>query len=418
MTHHISQHTLACGMPLIVENMPNVRSVALRWLIPVGSALDEKNTLGTAEVLAELLMRGSETLDSRAQANAFDTLGASRAVSNGARFLRLSSTLLADNLLDALPLIADVVRRPRLAPESLEPSRRLALQQLQSLADDPQERAVLGARAAHYPDPFSRSGLGTEEGLGAITREQIARHYASHATPQGCILAIAGNVPGDGLVPTLDRLLRGWEGRTEPPACVGTGPRGQHHTHDEANQTQIVLVHDAPPEPHEDSVLERVVVAALSGGMSSRLFTEVREKRGLCYAVHASYRAEKDFGSVTAYVGTTPDRADEALDVLHAELRRVSDGLTPEEFDRAITGLTSRIVFSGESTSARANAVANDFFKRGQARTLAEFAETIHAVTLDRVNDYLRRRTLGELTIQTLGPRPVASPAGVVGATP
>jgi len=413
VTHHIRQHTLACGMPLIVENMPNVRSVALRWLLPCGSALDKKNTLGTAEVLSELLMRGSQSLDSRAQANAFDTLGASRAVANGARFLRLSSTLLADNLVEALPVIAEMVRAPRLAEESLEPSRRLALQQLDSLADDPQERAVLAARAAHYPDPFARSGMGTHEGLGAITHEQITSHFHAHATPGGSILAIAGNVSTDELVPVLDRLLDGWSGQTALPACDGSGPRGQHHTHDEANQTQIVLVHDAPPEPHPDSILERVAIAALSGGMSSRLFSEVREKRGLCYAVHASYRAEKDFGSVTAYVGTTPERADEALDVLHAELHRISDGLSEEEFERAITGLTSRIVFSGESTSARANAIANDYFKRGQARTLAEFAEAIHAVTLDGVNAYLARRSLGELTIQTLGPNPVAPPKGV-----
>jgi len=189
----------------------------------------------------------------------------------------------------------------------------------------------------------------------------------------------------------------------------GSGTRGTGHLPDESNQVQIVVVHDAPREGTRESVLERVVLAVLSGGMSSRLFTEVREKRGLCYAVHASYRAEHDFGSVTGYVGTTPERAAESLEVLVAELERIREGIQAEEFERAMIGLSSRIVFSGESSSARAGALANDFVQRGAARTLDAVREEIASVTLGEVNAYLQGRSLGEYSVQTLGPEPMSA---------
>jgi predicted Zn-dependent peptidase len=147
--------------------------------------------------------------------------------------------------------------------------------------------------------------------------------------------------------------------------------------------------------------------------MSSRLFTEVREKRGLCYSVNASYTPTRETGTVTAYVGTTPERAQESLDVLCAELERINGDapITREEFDRAVNGIKSRIVFSGESTRARARALAADYHNRGAARSLDEFAAQVDAVTLDALNEYASKRTLGKLTIQTVGPTPLTPPA-------
>jgi predicted Zn-dependent peptidase len=154
--------------------------------------------------------------------------------------------------------------------------------------------------------------------------------------------------------------------------------------------------------------MEKIVVQVLSGGMAGRLFSEVREKRGLCYAVSAGYRGEREFGTVTAYVGTTPERADEALRVLRAELDRINSPegrITQDEFERAVIGMKSSLIFSGESTSARAAALATDQRRLGHPRTLEDVARQIDDVTLDRVHAYLARRGLGRMTIQTLGPK-------------
>jgi predicted Zn-dependent peptidase len=222
----------------------------------------------------------------------------------------------------------------------------------------------------------------------------------------------------------VESLLAGWSGGAAPVKLGPPAPRGYAHETDQSNQVQVIVLHDAPGESDPRAVLERIVTNVLSGGMSGRLFTEVREKRGLCYAVSAGFATDRvpdgtaggHYGRVLAYVGTTPERAQESLDVLHAELERINTPagrVTPDEFRRAVVGMKSRLVFSGESTSARAGSLAADYHRLGRARNLDELAAEIDGVTLDQVNAYLAGRKLGRLTVQTLGPAALRPPAGV-----
>lgn len=409
----ISSRTLACGMPLIVECMEGVRSASIAWLLPCGGAFDPTDRLGRAAMWSELLMRGAGTLSSREQADAFDRLGASRGTEAGAFTFRVGATLLGERMHETLPLVAAMMLDPRMDAESIEPARDLALQAIQSVKDDPQERVGLLARAAHNPAPLDRSGLGTPEGLRALTREELIQGWRRSATPARSIFAAAGAVDPDALARDLDNLLTTWRGDSAEPALGPTPPRGYVHEQDDTNQVQIVLAHDAPREPDPDAMLERLVQSVLSGGMSGRLFTEVREKRGLCYSVQAGYRGDREYGVVTAYVGTTPERAQQSLDVLWSELQRIATpagAVTTEEFARAKVGMKSALVFSGESAGARASALASDQRKLGRPRSLDEMAAVIDAVTLDQLNAYLARRRFGNVTVATLGPSPLASP--------
>ncbi|MFM9994659.1 MAG: M16 family metallopeptidase [Phycisphaerales bacterium] len=415
--NRITTTTLDCGTPLVVERIAGVRSVSLTWLIPAGTASEPADRLGIAGIWAELLMRGAGARRSRELADALDRLGLARSTDAGGTHLRLAATTTGDRLADSLPILADMVLRPRMDEDAIEPTRDLALQSLESLADDPHERAAVAARDRHFPTPFNRSPHGSREGIEAVTRDDLLRGWAERARPGGCIVAIAGDADADAAARVLNRELKGWSGAAPAPRPVGTPPRGYQHETDETNQVQIILVHDAPPEPDPRSILERVAVSVLSGGMAGRLFTEVREKRGLCYAVHAGYSSGKEFGAVSADVGTTPERAQESLNVVVSELKRMmgpvssGGGILREEFDRAIVGMKSRLVFSGESTGARAGALAYDLHRIGRARGLDELEAEIAGVTLDAVNAYLASRSLGRVTIQTLGPAPLTPPA-------
>jgi len=407
-------HTTEAGMTIVVEPMPNVRSAALTWLVPAGFGRDAADQDGCAEVTSELLLRGAGDLDSRSQADAFDRIGASRAADAGTQYMRLGSTCLATKLPDAFGLIAQTVLDPRFDASSIEPSKELALQGLDSLADDPGRRAGLAARARHHRDPYRRSGLGTRDGIASLTREGVRDWWAANARPNGSILAIAGDVDPDAATQMVEEHLRDWSGAPSAFTLGDEAPRGYAHEPDDSAQVQIILLHDAPPESHEDAPLERIVLGVLSGGMSARLFTEVREKRGLCYAVHAGYRGDRDFGTVAAEVGTTPERAQESLDVLSAELLRVHEtGIEPAEFERARTRIKSSLVFAGESTGARAGALAMDVHKLGRPRALDEIGAVYDALTLDQVNAYLGRRSLGRVTIQSLGPAELTPPTAL-----
>ena len=173
----------------------------------------------------------------------------------------------------------------------------------------------------------------------------------------------------------------------------------------------IGMAWEAPREADETSMLERLAIGVLSGGTSARLFTEVRQKRSLCYSVNASYSAGRDTGAVMLYAGTTPQRAQETLDVCATEVQRLQEGVTSDEFARATTGLKSRLVMQGESTLARAAAISSDHFRIGRARTLDERARIIDAITHDQLNDYLRRREFGTCTVASIGSVEPAVPA-------
>lgn len=398
---------LACGMPLIVEEMDGVKSAGLSWLLPAGTAYEPEDRQGLGTVTAELLLRGAGDLNSRQHADALDRLGVGRSTDVGGYHVRVAATMIGDRLLESLSLLVDMVRRPRMDEESFVPARDLALQSLESLQDDPRERAVIALRRRHFAAPFDRSPVGREEGLKALTRDEVRSFWIQHARPGGAIMSVAGAVKADQVARRLDELLAGWEGEAPSFKKGKTPERGYAHEMDETNQVQVLLVHDAPAEPEPDSMLEKMVISVLSGGMSGRLFTEVREKRGLCYSVSAGYSSGKDFGSVMAYVGTTPERAQLSLDVLREQLEHINkpEGVVTEsELARAKIGMKSRIIFSGESTAGRAGALGYDFHRLGRARSLDEIEAEVERATLDRINDYLSRRKLGSVTIQTLGP--------------
>lgn len=405
---------LDCGAPLVVERMPGVKSAAISWLLPAGSVFEPVGKLGLGAMWEELLLRGAGDRDSRSFADAMDRLGVNRSVGGQTYYMQLSASMIGEGLLEALPLLVDMVRRPRMEDASVDAARELALQAIESLKDDPRQRAVLGARDRHRPEPLNRSGMGLPETLLAITRDDLIGEWSRLACPVGSIIGVAGAVDADEVAAALNTLLEGWEGVNEVPSFEAVGERGYAHETDNSNQVQIIVCHDGPADRDEKSLAERVVLSVLSGGMSGRLFSEVREKRGLCYAVSAAYAPGRDFGGVSAYVGTTPERAQEALDVLHEQLVAINGPggvkIDESEFERALVGLRSRIVFSGESTRARAASIANDMHSLGRPRPLRELSEAIDALTRDKVNRYLDSREAGLVTIQTLGPEALKPP--------
>lgn len=412
MSDAIFSTTLSCGLPLVAERVPGVRSVAVCWLLPVGCGYDRSDREGVSTMLSEMVFRGAGSLDSRAQADALDHLGLARGADVGGHYLRFSATMLADRLEPAWPLFVDIVRSPTLDAAAMEPVRELSLQALAGLADEPQEKAALVLSDRHNDLPLNRTGMGTEAGLTAITREDLQSAWRANVNPQSSILAVAGAIDPDAIAARLEKLLSGWNGATPALKTSPSPTRGTYHhvQDDSASQVHIFLAHEAPREAHPHSLMERVALAILSGGTSARLFTEVREKRGLCYSVSAGYSAERDHGRVTGYVGTTPDKAQESLDVFRAELSRIQTpqgAVTANEFNRAVVRFKTSLVFSGESTGSRAGALASDMHRIGRPRSLAELAAAVDRLTLTDLNDYLRTRQTGPMTIVTLGPKPL-----------
>ncbi|MHC5001760.1 MAG: M16 family metallopeptidase [Planctomycetota bacterium] len=398
---------LACGATLVVEPIRSVRSAAIQFLLPVGSSTDPDDADGQAALLSELIFRGAGGLSSREHSDAMDRLGLRRSSSVTTHHMSLAAVCLGDRLPDALPLLTMMVRHPALDESAIEPVRSLSLQSLDGLDDDPRYLVTLRLRERHLPAPFNRHGYGVREVLRHATIDQLRGAWAQRCRPSGTIIAAAGAVDATSLARQLDQLLDGWTGAVPEPTESAPARRGCDHLEQDTAQVHIAVGYDAPAERDEHAVLERVAAAVLSGGTSARLFTEVRQKRSLCYSVGASYRAGRDRGYVVLYAGTTPQRAQETLDVSLEQIGRMTEGADEVELQRAAVGLKSSLVMQGESTSARAAAIGYDWFRLGRVRSLEQRLAEIDAVDLDRLNAYLAGRQPGPFTLSSIGPVPL-----------
>ncbi len=393
------------GLTLLAEPMPGVRSLAMSLLTPAGVSRQPGEQQGVAPLLAELVGRGAGGRSSRQFSEALDTLGVHRSTSTGNRHLRFGATLIGDNLDAALPLLLDQALSPNLDADELEPARDLCLQEIMALDDDPQRRAMIRLRQQHFPEPFGRPNDGVAKHLQALTLDDARAFWQAGVVPGGSILAFAGQVDWPKLVDRVSALTADWQGAVDEIEPTADPPRGYTHLEADTEQVHIGIGYDAPADPDAQSMLQRAAVSVLSGGMSSRLFTEVREKRGLCYSVYASYAGMRDRGAVLGYAGTTVPRAQETLVVFIAELRRLSQGVEADELQRALVGIKARLVMQGESSGARAGAIAADQYVHGRPRTLDEMAGRVDAVTLDDVNRFVADRAVKDLTIVTIGPK-------------
>ena len=407
----VYQHTLPNGLVLLAERMDHVRSAAINFLVPAGSAFDPPGKLGVASVLAEMITRGAGDRDSRDLSLALDNLGVDRDESVGAVNMRFWGSTLARNVPAALDIYADIVLRPHLPEDELEPVQELALLDIQGLEDSPQTKVMVELRRRYYPSPLNKDRRGTAEDIQALTLDAVKAQYRGRVRPNGAILSVAGNIEWEPLKAQVERLFGGWEPGGSAEIVPEPHQATSAHFEKDTQQTQIALAFPSVPVTDPDYYSARAAVSVLSGGMSSRLFTEVREKRGLCYSVYAFHETFKSQGTLLAYAGTRAERAQETLDVTLAELKRLKDGVEDDEIDRVKAGLKSSLIMQEESTGARAGAIATDWYYLNRVRSFDEIQAIIDGLTPAAVLGYLDRYPVRDVSLVTLGPAPLTLPS-------
>ncbi|MGF1581246.1 MAG: M16 family metallopeptidase [Gemmataceae bacterium] len=414
MPQDIHHHTFDNGLTLLAERMPHVRSAAINFLIPSGYVYDPPEYLGMASVLSDWITRGAGDRDNRALVQALDDLGLDRSESVGAFHMRFWGATLATNLQQALELYADILRRPKLPSEELDAVKALALQEIQSIEDDPRQKAFIELRKRHYPHPLGRDRRGLVDTINILTPQIVRQHYENRFQPKGAILSLAGNIEWEPLVELVGKLFGDWAPGESTEVERREPDGGIHHLKKDTKQTQIAIAYPSVPFGHEDYYNAHGAVQVLSGGMSGRLFTKVREERGLCYAVSASYQTFRHVGAVLCYAGTTNDRAQETLNVTLQELQNLQKGVEEDEVERVKAGVKSALIMQEESTSARAGALAADWYYLERVRKLEEIQAAIDALTPDSIVAYAKKYPAKDVTLVTLGPEPLKMPSGGV----
>jgi predicted Zn-dependent peptidase len=388
--------TLDSGVRIVTERIPAVRSVALGFLIDTGSSTESPQQAGISHLLEHMLFRGTERFGSEEIDQIFDEMGAEINAGTDKESTSLYTRVLDGHLERAFDVMADMVWRPRFG--ELEAEREVVLEEIAMYEDDPQDRVfdVLD-RAIFAGHPLGRPVIGTAAAVGAVTREQLAAFHAERYTPGSIVIAAAGSVEHDALV----ELVRAAE--AVPGPVLGAGPAAEQQAAararpefvprigflgKETEQYHVCVGGGGIPRDDERRFALRVLEGILGGTSSSRLFQEVRERRGLAYSVFSYSNLYAHTGEVGLYVGTRPENLREALGVVAEELRRcVRDPASEQELIRSRENLKGRMILGLESTSARMGRLGGALLGGMPVLSADEVIERIDAVEIDDLRD-------------------------------
>jgi predicted Zn-dependent peptidase len=305
----LDQHTLKNGMVILGEPMEAVQSVAFDFMMPAGSSRLPAGFCGASNVFCDWVFRGAGTRDNRQLSDSLDGLGLQRSTSVSSSHLTLGASLEASNLGQSLDLFADIILRPHLDPAQFDLARQLAVEEVKSLDDEPRQKVMIKLKEQFYPSPLGRSTVGEIPDLEAMAADAAAATFRRFSVAPEIVLSVAGKYDFSQVCGQLEGLFGGSGG--EGPQPVVPGSRGSRYTHipNDGAQVHIGLMTATVRPAERDYYDARVAISVLSGGMSARLFTEVREKRGLCYAVGGRYHGLKETAGIMTYAGTSPDKA-------------------------------------------------------------------------------------------------------------
>jgi len=407
MAEKFDKHTLRNGMVLLGEPMEAVESVAFGFMLPAGAARLPDGCCGAGNVIADWIFRGAGDKDSRQLSDAIDGLGLVRGRSVGGSHISIGAVLEAGNLAEALDLYADIILKPSLKDDQFELARQLAIDDVLSLDDDPRHKVMLKLREQFYPSPLGRSAVGDIAELKALTTRISGKIIKDKFNFSHTIFSVAGKYDFDAVCQQIERLFESEAQEGGESAILGQKQEKYTHIDNDGAQVHIGLMTETIKPTDEDYYNARIAISVLSGGMSARLFTEVREKRGLCYAIGARYHGLKEAAGIMCYAGTTPDKAQDTLDCVIGEFNRLNEGVTEDEIARAKVGLKSSLILQSESSSSRAGAIGSDYYILGRVRSLDEIKDKIEATSVDSVLAFLKANPFREFTVVTIGPKQV-----------
>lgn len=413
MKQSLFSATLDNGIVLVGESLPGLESASIAFHTPAGAVYDSPGRCGLATLSGEMMLRGAGPRTSREIVESLEGLGVQWSQAVSTSHASFAGAMVARQLPEALPIYADIIRRPRLDDDEFESARQMVLQNLAGTEDDPAHRTMSALRRLHYPSPWGMPSEGISGEVEALDLDAVRGFVAGHVRPAGTIIAIAGRIDWSDFVRRAEALFGDWA--AGPAPAVRTGPRGprvRHVLHD-SQQTHIALAWSAPPYRSDESYEATAALAILGGGSSARLFTEVRERRGLCYSVSAGYQTLRDHAAAVCYSGTSAARAQETLDVMLAEIARLPGSLQAEELDRVKARAKSGLVMQQESSAARAGAIARQWYHLGTVRPLADELARYDRITVGGIEAWLAANPARDLSVVSLGREPLEVPDAV-----
>lgn len=383
------------GVRLVTESMPHVRSASIGFWVDAGSRDEPDELAGAAHLLEHLLFKGTETRSAQDIANAFDAAGGELNAYSAREHTCFYARVLDTDLAMATDVLCDMFHHGALRPEDLESERRVVLEEIRMAADVPEDWVHDVHSEASWPGhALGRAVIGTESSIGSMQRERLIEFYREGYVPDRLVVSAAGSMTHDevaGLL--LERLDPGTapvrRSNASPP--VWGGPNAVY-ARKGSEQAHVVWGFEGVGREDPDRYALSVMNALYGGGVSSRLFQEVREKRGLAYSVYSGYHTYLETGLFSVYAGMQPDTARQVLEIAGAEAVQIASGeVGAEEVERAKGQVRGGLVLSMDDPGGRMTRLGRSELVHGEVPTVDELLARIDAVSREDVARVAKR---------------------------
>ncbi|GAP58111.1 uncharacterized zinc protease SCO5738 [Arthrobacter sp. Hiyo1] len=412
----VRRSVLPGGVRVLTEAMPGQRSATIGFWVGVGSRDEADGQHGSTHFLEHLLFKGTKKRTALEIASAFDEVGGESNAATAKESTCYFARVLDTDLPMAIDVIADMITGAVLDPEELEQERDVILEEIAMDSDDPtdvaHENFVAAVLGVH---PLGRPIGGTPAAIKAVSRDSVWAHYQRYYRPDEIVITAAGGLDHDIVCRLVLDALRtaGWElketaapvERRSTERADITGTAGLHVIKRPVEQANIIMGCPSIVATDDRRFVMSVLNAVLGGGMSSRLFQEIREKRGLVYSTYSFASAYADAGYFGMYAGCTPSKVKQVLELLGAELDKLAaDGITDEELRKAVGQLCGGIVLALEDTGSRMSRLGRAELVSGEFQDIDETLDRIKAVTAEQVQELARVLAEAPRTVTVVGP--------------
>lgn len=405
MSTSVRVTTLPGGLKVATDTMSQVESVSVGAWIGVGARHEPAAINGVAHMLEHMAFKGTEKRSALEIAEEIEAVGGYLNAYTGREQTAYYAKVLSADVPLAVDILGDILQRSVFDPAEIERERQVILQEIGQAEDTPDDIIFDHFQAAAFPgQAIGRPVLGSAEIVGALKRDEITGYMQSHYGIGTMIVSAAGKIEHEALVDLVGRhfgeLGPSERPRPEPAAYAG----GDHRDERDLEQAHVALGFPGLGYHDPDHYAMQVFSALLGGGSASRLFQEVREKRGLAYSIYSFASAFLDGGVFGIYAGTSPEQVSELVPVLADELARVAGTLTEAELKRAKTQMKAGMLMSRESTGNRAESLANQMLIFGRPVPITETVAKIDAVDEAAIRRVVGRLRAGRPTVAAVGP--------------
>lgn len=383
---------LASGLTVVTDKMPHLETAALGVWAGVGGRDEKANEHGISHLLEHMAFKGTTKRSSREIVEEIEAVGGDLNAGTSTETTSYYARVLKADVPLALDVLADILANPAFEPDELEREKNVIVQEIGAAQDTPDDVVFEHLNELCYPDqPMGRSLLGTAKTLRAFNRDMLRGYLSTHYRGPDMVVAAAGGVDHKQVVAEVEKRFASFEGTPGPkPQAARFGKGGAKVVHRELEQAHLTLALEGVPQNDLSLFSLQVFTNILGGGMSSRLFQEVREKRGLCYSIYSFHAPYTDTGFFGLYTGTDPADAPEMMEVVVDIMNDSVETLTEAEIARAKAQMKAGLLMALESCSSRAEQLARHVLAYGRPQTVEELVARIDAVSVESTRDAAR----------------------------